>query len=483
MLFNSFDFLWFFPLVVIVYYIVKHQYRWMWLLLASYYFYFAWEPSLVLLLFASTAIDYFCSLKIHKASSQVVKKRLLYLSVFINLGLLCFFKYLGFLSEATQSVLQFFGVMTTPETQQSYSFDKILLPIGISFYTFQTISYTIDVYRGRITPIKHFGKYALYVSFFPQLVAGPIERAERLIPQFDKKIAINIPNIRKGLIMMGWGFFLKLAVADRLGIYVDYVFGYPEGHQGIPLVLGSYFFTLQIYYDFSAYSTIALGAAQVMGFELMQNFDRPMFFKNMSDFWRRWHISLMDFLGNYIYRPLARKRKIPKSMILLLVFFINGLWHGANWTFVVWGLLCGGYLLFETAVRTQLYKFTMKQGWISLPKMAAPFWWFLSVNFLAFTLIFFRSPSIEAAMRYLKNLIVYKGNNIQEVLKDNIELGLTLVLIVIVQLIHYYKGNDKVYELITNRSVPIRWVCYLFFIIALVFLSINRQHNFIYFQF
>ncbi len=482
MLFNSFDFLWFFPLVVIVYYILRHQYRWMWLLLASYYFYFVWEPSLVLLLFVSTCIDYFCSIYIHRARSQLQKKILLYLSVCTNLGLLGFFKYLGFLTETTQAILQFFGV-AKEVSMQTYDFDTILLPIGISFYTFQTISYTIDVYRKRIVPVTHFGKYALYVSFFPQLVAGPIERAERLLPQFDRENKINIPNIRKGLIMMGWGFFLKLVVADRLGIFVDYVFAYPEGHKGIPLILGSYFFTLQIYYDFSAYSTIALGIAQVMGFTLMQNFNRPMFFKNMSDFWRRWHISLMDFLGNYIYRPLARKRKIPKGIIVLFVFLINGLWHGANWTFVIWGLLCGGYLLFETWARANLYRFTISKGWGRISKLATYFWWFVSINFVAFTLIFFRSPTVEAALGYLESMMVYHGTAITDVLKDDKELLLTFVLVIVVQIIHYYKGNDRVYELVTGRSVRMRWVGYILFIIALVFLSINRQHNFIYFQF
>jgi len=375
MLFNSFEFLLFFPVVAIGYYVLAHQYRWIWLLLASYYFYYAWEPSLILLLMASTLIDYQCGHWIYNAPSQQGKKRYLYLSVFVNLGLLCFFKYMGFLTGTTQAIMAFFGVEMPSGTVQAYQFDKILLPIGISFYTFQTLSYSIDIYRGKILPIRHLGKYALFVSFFPQLVAGPIERAGRLLPQFERKVSIDSNTIRQGLVMMGWGFFLKLVVADRIGVFVDYVFAYPEGHSGWPLLLGSYFFTFQIYYDFSAYSTIALGAAQVLGFDLMQNFNRPMFFKNMTDFWRRWHVSLMDWLRNYIYRPLARRRTLPTSFIVMLIFFVNGLWHGANWTFVVWGVLCGGYLLFETGVRAQLYKFSLQKGWDVAPKIAAYIWW------------------------------------------------------------------------------------------------------------
>ena len=482
MLFNSFDFLWYFPLVVLVYYALQHQYRWIWLLGASYYFYYAWEPSLVLLLLTSTAIDYFCSLQIAAAADRYRKKVYLYGSILINLGLLIFFKYLGFFSQSTVAVLQFFGVEAVGTVTEDYQFHQILLPIGISFYTFQTISYTIDVYRERIQPIKHFGKYALYVSFFPQLVAGPIERAERLLPQFDKIVKVDLPQIRRGLIMMGWGFFLKLVVADRLGVYVDFVFGYPEGHQGIPLILGSWFFTLQIYYDFSAYSTIALGAAQVMGFQLMQNFDRPMFFKNMSDFWRRWHISLMDFLGNYLYRPLARKRTYPKWLILLFIFLINGLWHGANWTFIIWGLLCGVYLIFETAVRAKLYVFCTKKGW-NVMRLSNAIWWFISINFLSFTLIFFRSPTVTSALNYIRNIFIYKGNNVSDVLKDNIEFVLTLILVFFVQLIHYYKGNDRIYELVVTQKYTRQWFIYGVFVILFVFLAINRQQNFIYFQF
>ena len=286
MLFNSFDFLFFFPLVTILYYVLTHKYRVYLLLFASYFFYFYWEPSLVLLLFASTIIDYYVGIKIHEADNQKKSKQFLYLSVFANLGMLFFFKYLGFFTETSFAILNFFGIEHAAETtSQTYNIEKILLPIGISFYTFQTMSYSIDVYRKLINPERNFAKYALYVSFFPQLVAGPIERANRLIPQFYKTIKINIPAIKQGIIMMAWGFFLKLVVADRLGIYADIVFASPKSYSGLPLIIGAFFFAFQIYYDFSAYTTIAIGAAKVLGFDLMQNFNRPMYSTSFTEFW------------------------------------------------------------------------------------------------------------------------------------------------------------------------------------------------------
>ena len=480
MLFNSFDFLFFFPLVVILYYVLAHKYRAFLLLIASYFFYFYWEPSLVLLLFASTVIDYYVGIKIHNSNNQKKRKLFLYLSVFVNLGMLFFFKYLGFFTETSIAILDFFGIEhAMAYSSQTYNIEKILLPIGISFYTFQTMSYSFDVYRKLIKPERNFVKYALYVSFFPQLVAGPIERANRLIPQFYKNIKINIPAIKQGIIMMAWGFFLKLVVADRLGIYADIVFASPKSFSGLPLIIGAIFFTFQIYYDFSAYTTIAIGAAKVLGFDLMQNFNRPLFSNSFSEFWSSWHISLLEWLKDYLYKPLAR-RNTPRVLIIIIVFFSVGLWHGANWTFVVWGLLNGFFLIFELGTKSFREKWIEK---LNIPKFIYRTYWYITGLFLIiFSLVFFRSPSFDIAIEYFKHLFVFDDLQFN-ILKYSYEFYITIGLLIFVQIIHYFKGNDKVYELITKRSQPIRWAFYILFIIGIVLFSVNRQNNFIYFQF
>lgn len=482
MLFNSFDFLFFFPLVVIIYYSFPHRYRAPWLLLTSYYFYFYWEPSLVLLLLTSTVIDYYCGIKIHDSEEKKIRKAYLYLSIFINLGLLFFFKYLGFFAETTTYILEFFGIETNiAQSKQSYNLKQILLPVGISFYTFQTMSYSIDVYRKDIKTERNFVKYALYVSFFPQLVAGPIERAGRLIPQFYKKIQLNTELIKQGVIMMAWGFFLKIVVADRLSVYVDQAFSDPSKYKGLPLILGGYFFTFQIYYDFSAYTTIAIGAAKILGFDLMQNFNRPIFAKTMSEVWKRWHISLVEWLKDYVSKPLYDK-KVKQYLIVLIIFFSIGLWHGANWTFVAWGVLNGIFLIFEGGtkkIRTRIIE-NIK---IPIPRYIFEFlWWLFGFHFLVFTLIFFRSPSFDIVKEYLSNILLIK-NYLINITSNKTELVLSIVLILIVQTIHYFKGNDKIYELITDRTPIVRWILYVIFILVIVLLSINRQNSFIYFQF
>lgn len=482
MLFNSFDFLLFFPIVVIIYYLLAQKHRVLWLLVASYFFYFYWEPSLVLLLFSSTIIDYFCGIKIHKSESKKISKRYLYLSVFINLGLLFFFKYLGFFTETTAYLLDFFGIETTNlESSQSYNLKHILLPVGISFYTFQTMSYSIDIYRNKIKPETNFIKYALYVSFFPQLVAGPIERASKLIPQFYKKIEINIPNIKKGMIMMAWGFFLKLVVADRLGVYVDFIYNNLENYSGLPLILTGYFFTFQIYYDFSAYTIIAIGAAKIIGFNLMHNFNKPIFAPTMADLWKRWHISLILWLRDYIYFPLIKKR-VKRHWAVLIIFFANGLWHGANWTFVVWGVLNGIFLIFEYSTSKYRNKIIKQLNLPSLKPIFRFSWWLIWFNYAILTLIVFRSPSFETAKSFFSKILIFEDLTIN-VLGNRIELLLSITLVILVQTIHYFKSNNKIYELITNRTRPVRWLIYLSYILVMILFSVNRQNNFIYFQF
>ena len=305
MLFNSLQFLAFFPVVVAVYFAMPKRLRWAFLLAASYYFYMCWKPEYVLLIWASTAVDYIAGLQMSKAINKSSRRAWLALSLSTNLGILFSFKYWNFFSENVRDLLGRMDVTAgIPE------FD-LLLPVGISFYTFQTLSYSVDVYRGRLEPERHLGRFALYVAFFPQLVAGPIERASRLLPQFWQDIDFDYDRMGSGLRQMTWGMFKKVVVADRLAIYVDSVYSDPSAHQGLPVVAATYFFAFQIYCDFSGYSDIAIGAARVLGFDLMENFKRPYFARSVSDFWRRWHISLSTWFRDYVYIPLGGSRTTP----------------------------------------------------------------------------------------------------------------------------------------------------------------------------
>ncbi|WP_233783275.1 MBOAT family O-acyltransferase [Flavivirga eckloniae] len=468
--------------MIIGYYLLNHKHRWLWLLLGSYYFYMVHQPELAILLFISTTVDYFCALKMAHAR-QSMKKLYLCISILVNIGILFSFKYLSFFTSSIQDVLAFFGIAIS-ETQNTgaYSFNQILIPVGISFYTFQTLGYSIDVYRGHIKPEKHFGYFALYVSFFPQLVAGPIERASRLIPQLKTLATVNLDNIKKGLVLIAWGFFLKVVVADRLGVYVDAAFEDPEFNHGLPLFIGSFFFAYQIYYDFSAYTAIAIGAAKVMGIDLVQNFNRPYFSTSISDFWKRWHISLMDWLKDYIFIPLGGSRGSKLKIIrnVLILFFVVGLWHGANWTFVIWGIINAILLIIEfstNGIRKRIFKA------LKLPQIAINILgWCAIVVLLSIPLIFFRSPSVADAILYFKNMFNITGLHVN-ILNNYFELFLCFALMIAVQTIHYFKGNDKIYELVISKSTPIRWSIYMCYVLTIVLFAINRQNTFIYFQF
>jgi alginate O-acetyltransferase complex protein AlgI len=341
MLFNSLQFVFFFPIVVAVYFATPQRFRWLFLLAASYYFYAAWKPEYLVLIFASTLVDYLCGLGMGRWSVQRVRKALLGLSIATNIGILFAFKYLSFFNESVRAALNSVNVFYGAPALD------ILLPVGISFYTFQSLSYSIDVYRGVTPPQRHFGIFALYVSFFPQLVAGPIERSYRLLPQFFEHRGFDAARAASGLRLMLWGFFLKVVIADRLAVYVDAVYTEPSAYAASALLLATYFFAFQIFCDFAGYSSIAIGAAAVLGYDLMQNFRRPYFATSIREFWGRWHISLSTWFRDYVYIPLggSRTTRLRWYGNLFAVFAISGLWHGAAWTFVIWGALHGGYLV------------------------------------------------------------------------------------------------------------------------------------------
>lgn len=333
MLFNSFAFAIFLPIVFIFYWGFPHKYRWILMLVASYYFYMSWNPKYVVLILFTTIVSYVAARLIEKEESKRKKKFILVGTAILCLGVLFFFKYFNFVSESITRLLSIFAIQMNPITL------KLLLPVGISFYTFQTLSYVIDVYRGDVPAEKHFGYYAVFISFFPQLVAGPIERTSNLLPQIKAKHEFNYDQATYGLKLMAWGYFKKIVIADTLSKYVSAVYDVPQNLTGFVLVLATLFFTLQIYCDFSGYSDIAIGTAKLLGINLMTNFKSPYFSQSIKEFWSRWHISLSTWFRDYIYIPLGGNRvgKIRHTMNLLITFLASGLWHGANWTFAVWG--------------------------------------------------------------------------------------------------------------------------------------------------
>ncbi len=479
MTFNSPEFLLFFPGVVILFYTVNHKYRIGLLLLSSYIFYMANNPVMVLLLALSTLVDYFCANSIYKVALSWKKRILLIISISVNLGLLFAFKYWFFFFENFRMFAEFLGVTMEEAPKGSYNIVNLLLPVGISFYTFQTMSYTIEVYRGNMKPESRLDIFALYVAFFPQLVAGPIEKATRFLPQLRRKITVDLPQIKKGLLLMVWGFFLKIVVADRLGLYVDEVFMRTDSYQGLPLVLGSLFFGFQIYYDFSAYSTIAVGAAMVLGYNLIQNFNRPFFATSSTQFWQKWHISLMQWMRDYLYKPL-RDSGFNRLFALFLVFVAIGFWHGANWTFVVWSVLNVTFIIVEVSSHKLRRQIFTRLG---ISKRVINFLgWASVIGYLFMTLIIFRASSLSHAALYFRNMIRIPNLHVN-ILNDKFELALSLLLIVAVQVIHYFKGNNKIPELLMYKPAIVRWSVYVVLLFMFVLFGINRQDSFIYFQF
>ncbi len=339
MLFNSSRFLIFFHIVVFLYYLLPKKARNLWLLVASYYFYMCWNAKYALLILTSTVVTYLSGLLIEKADTDKKKKVVVAASLVINLGILCFFKYTNYLLSILIYVFGKVGIaLTVPE------FD-ILLPVGISFYTFQALSYTMDVYRKDIYAEKNFFRYALFVSFFPQLVAGPIERSKNLLKQLVPDKHFDFEKARDGIFLMLWGYFLKVVLADRIAIFVDTIYREYDYYSGYYLILATILFAVQIYCDFAGYSTIAMGAAEILGIGLIDNFEAPYLSISVADFWRRWHISLTSWFKDYLYIPLggSRKGKFRKYVNKMIVFLVSGLWHGASTSFVIWGGLNGLY--------------------------------------------------------------------------------------------------------------------------------------------
>jgi alginate O-acetyltransferase complex protein AlgI len=422
----------------------------------------------------STISDYFIGLQMEKCSNHNRRKLLLFASIIINIVILFYFKYFNFLSTSIEEWTGYFGYIVKMPAHH------FLLPVGISFYTFQTLSYTIDVYRKQSRAESNPINFALYVSFFPQLVAGPIERSTRLLPQFEIKHRFNYDRFRLGAIMILIGLFKKLVIADRFAEYVDIVFSNPEAYGSTPLILGAILFSFQIYCDFSGYTDIAIGSAKILGFNLMPNFKGPYFSKGIRDFWRRWHISLSTWFRDYLYIPLGGS-KVPKRKIyrnLLIVFVVTGLWHGASWVFLIWGLFHGFFIILE---RTSFGKIIT-----NLPMGITAFYTYTIVTI---GWIFFRSESIAQAFLYFKGMFNLSSFDITEynIFNDatqSIELHISLIFLVVIIPVHYFENKYDIFTKLLNSPLIYRWISYVLLIFSIsIFGAYGENSTFIYFQF
>lgn len=494
MLFNSLDFMIFFPIVVLVYFIIPKKIRYIWLLVASYYFYMCWNAEYALLMGTSTLITYISGLLLDKASKTGTKKLVVALSFVSNIGILVFYKYFDFILENINAVLK-----TMNAELVSNPFD-IILPVGISFYTFQALSYTMDVYRGEIKAEKNPLRYALFVSFFPQLVAGPIERSKNLLNQVKEIEHIKVWNydrVANGLMQMVWGLFQKMVIADRISIFVDSIYANLYAAGTFETIFAAIGFSIQIYCDFAAYSTIAIGAAKVMGFELMENFNTPYFATSIKDFWRRWHISLSSWFRDYLYIPLGgnRKGKIRKYFNLLLTFFVSGLWHGAAWTYVVWGVLHGLLQIISEVISPlkekiyDFFKIDRKTFSFKLGQILVTF----SITTLAW--VFFRAETLSEAIEFFERMFtrfnpwVLFDESIYNWGLDRMETDILFVALIIMFLIEVlkYVKNIGFSDFMVKQIFWFRWIVIIGMIVGILVYGqygINFDSNqFIYFQF
>lgn len=489
MLFNSGQFLLFFPIVSALYFFLPHRFRWILLLTASCYFYMAFRPVYILILAFTILVDYAAGIWIEDAPLSR-KRTYLICSLLANVGVLAFFKYFNFLRGNLESLTNFVGV------SNPIPFLNIILPIGLSFHTFQSLSYTIEVYRGNYKAERHLGIFALYVMFYPQLVAGPIERPQNLLHEFHREHFFAYGRVVAGLQLMLWGFFQKVFIADRLAPFVNTVYNDPHHYQGISFLIATVFFAMQIYCDFSGYTDIARGSAQVMGFHLMANFNRPYFSRSIAEFWKRWHISLSTWFRDYFYVSMGGNRvSRPRWYFnLFFTFLVSGLWHGANWTYVIWGALNGVYLIGEIMLRNCFTHFFphSRQAPLRFPLVAV----LRTLCLTCFAWIFFRANTVQDAFYIVRHLfqgLVAVPQHVREVtfVRDAILLGqtqqefvLALLGLAILLGAQLLQGKPHIGELFSRQSVAVRWgVYYAALVLILFFGAFNQSQQFIYFQF
>ncbi|MFC4633302.1 MBOAT family O-acyltransferase [Dokdonia ponticola] len=480
MLFNSIDFALFLPIVFLIYWGVVHKSikaQNIFIILASYTFYGWWDWRFLFLIVTSTLVDYFVGLGLQRYEAKKKRKALLYLSIITNIGILVFFKYFNFFVDTFVDVFSLFGKEISVTSLQ------IILPVGISFYTFQTLSYSIDVYNRKIAPTRDFFAFTAFVCFFSQLVAGPIERAKHLLPQFQQKRHFEFSSGVDGLKQILWGLFKKMVIADTCGRYVAILFANPSDFTSSSLVIGAVLFSFQIYADFSGYSDIAIGVARLFGFHLKQNFATPYFSTSITEFWRRWHISLSTWFRDYVYIPLGGNKTSKSRFVctILIVFSVSGLWHGASWTFIIWGLL-HAFLYLVTFFITGKNKKPISNRY--LYRLSHIFKMFFTFSLVSFAWIFFRAESVSGAFVYIGNIF---STSIMS-FPNFTSMGslLTLVLLLFFLLTIEWKGRDEKYaikQLFQKRSRVLRWSFYSLLILFIGLFANMDEVPFIYFQF
>lgn len=477
MLFNSFTFILFFFIVYLLYRNLSHKGQNVLLLIGSYIFYMSWNWKFLSLILLSTVVDYFCGLKVHTSKTDFRKKSYLVLSIVVNLGVLAFFKYYNFFAENLVALTSMFGWVPGDVTLD------IVLPVGISFYTFQTMSYSIDIYRKDIEPERNILNFALFVAFFPQLVAGPIERARSLLPQLQVPRKITNELIQKGVWMILWGYFLKVFVADNMGLIVDNVFAKSGIIPGGEALLGIYAFAFQIFGDFAGYSSIAIGVAALMGIHLRTNFLFPYFVTNPQDFWRHWHISLSSWLRDYLYIPLGGNRGGEAKLYrnLFLTMLLGGIWHGAAWTFVIWGVYQGGILIVHR------YFSPYVSQWTGNKSMSDPYQKSIRVAKVVFMFqitcigwLIFRADSVDQIVSFFQSIFFNITAYSPEILYYSLQLSFLALPLLIIQFFQFKYGVEN-----SLKRFPVysRYAIYLGLYYFIIVFGEYGSREFIYFQF
>lgn len=479
MLFNSIDFAIFIPIVFLIYWLLNSHLRAqnLFVAISSYVFYGWWDYRFLFLIFFSTVVDFYIAKNIQKSRDPKVRKLLLVCSLFTNLGLLGVFKYYNFFVENFNQAFTFLGYHVNGSSL------NIVLPVGISFYTFQTLSYTIDVYRGKLQPTHNFVSFAAFVSFFPQLVAGPIERATNLLPQFYKSRKFEYTNAVDGLRQILWGLFKKMVIADNCALYADMIFNNSESYSGSTLALGAVFFAFQIYGDFSGYSDIAIGTSRLFGFNLMQNFAFPYFSRDVAEFWRRWHISLSTWFRDYLYIPLGGSRS-HKVRNVFVIFLVSGFWHGANWTFIIWGAINALYFIPLLLAKRNRVNTSIVAENKRLPSPKELFNIMTTFSLVTIAWVFFRAESVSHALIFIRDMFSLDllSLPVYSIRKLIYPIVVLLAFFVVVE---WFGRKDKyaIENLLKNKFTPIRWAFYTLIIFLIGMYMQTEETPFIYFQF
>ncbi len=487
MLFNSFEFMLFFPIVTLLYFIMPHRFRWGLLLGASCLFYMYFIPVYILILGLTIVVDYLAGIWIERAQGPA-RRNYLIVSIVVTCLILFIFKYFNFFNANLSHLAQVVGWNYPIEAL------NLILPIGLSFHTFQSLSYVIEVYRGNQKAERHFGIYALYVMFYPQLVAGPIERPQNLLHQFHRVHSFDYRRVTDGLKLMAWGLFKKMVIADRVAVAVNTVYGAPGDFQGLGLIIATVLFAVQIYCDFSGYSDVAIGAAQVMGFTLMKNFDRPYYSKSISEFWKRWHISLSTWFKDYLYISLGGNKVAPWrwQFNLAVTFIVSGLWHGANWTFIAWGAINAFYLLFAIWTKEARQKWAEAIGLTRVPRFRKVLQVLSTFSLICFAWIFFRAAQLSDALYIVSHLFDGIGRIMEPGYAMGVitSLGLSITdlqiaaaAIIVMEAVHLRQRRTEIRALILQWPAWKRWALYYAMAFAILVAGKYGNQDFIYFQF